>query len=144
MNVQFNLRKSIFSTRVLSSSEKAYRSSRPEVFLRKGVLKICSKFTGEHPCRSAISLNEKAQLHQSHFDEIWSFKKIFATHHLQVNKKVWIISLFTSVFCFLKTILCFFVSLWTQRVNRIFRPFLDVSWTSYVHSVYVLCPRDWY
>ena len=27
-----------------------FRSSRPEVFLRKGVLKICSKFTGEHPC----------------------------------------------------------------------------------------------
>ena len=30
------------------------RSSRPQVFLRKGVLKICSKFTGEHPCRSVI------------------------------------------------------------------------------------------
>ena len=27
-----------------------YRSSHPEVFLGKGVLKICSKFTGEHPC----------------------------------------------------------------------------------------------
>ena len=26
------------------------RSSPPEVFLGKGVLKICSKFTGEHPC----------------------------------------------------------------------------------------------
>ena len=24
------------------------------MFLRKSVLKICSKFTGEHPCRSAI------------------------------------------------------------------------------------------
>ena len=32
------------------------RSSRPEVFLRKGVLKICSKFTGEHACRSVISI----------------------------------------------------------------------------------------
>ena len=32
------------------------RSSRPEVFLRKCVLKICSKFTGEHPCRSVISI----------------------------------------------------------------------------------------
>ena len=30
------------------------RSNRPEVLLVKGVLKICSKFTGEHPCRSAI------------------------------------------------------------------------------------------
>ena len=32
------------------------RSSRPEVFLGKGVLKICSKFIGEHPCRSVISI----------------------------------------------------------------------------------------
>ena len=32
------------------------RSSRPEVFLKKGVLKICSKLTGEHPCRSAVSV----------------------------------------------------------------------------------------
>ena len=32
------------------------RSSHPEVFLGKGVLKICSKFTGQHLCRSAISI----------------------------------------------------------------------------------------
>ena len=41
------------------------RSSHPEVFLRKGVLKICSKFTGEHPYRSVISVNL-----QSNFIEI--------------------------------------------------------------------------
>ena len=41
------------------------RSSRPEVFLGKGVLKICSKFTGEHPCQSAISIKL-----QSNFFEI--------------------------------------------------------------------------
>ena len=34
----------------------SYRSSHPEVFLGKGVLKICSKFTREHPCQSAISI----------------------------------------------------------------------------------------
>ena len=33
-----------------------YRSSHPEVFLGKGVLKICSKFTGKHPCRITISI----------------------------------------------------------------------------------------
>ena len=33
-----------------------YGSSPSEVFLGQGVLKICSKFTGEHPCRSAISI----------------------------------------------------------------------------------------
>ena len=41
------------------------RSSHPEVFLRKGVLKICSKFTAEHPCRSVISIKL-----QSNFIEI--------------------------------------------------------------------------
>ena len=33
-----------------------FKSSHPEVFLEKGVLKICSKFTGEHQCRSTISI----------------------------------------------------------------------------------------
>ena len=41
------------------------RSSRPNVFLVKGVLKICSKFTGEQPCRSVISIKL-----QSNFFEI--------------------------------------------------------------------------
>ena len=35
---------------------RTVRSNRPEVLLRKRVLKICSKFIGEHPCRSAISI----------------------------------------------------------------------------------------
>ena len=38
-------------------SKKTTRSSLPEVFLGKGVLKICSKFIGEHPCQSAISIS---------------------------------------------------------------------------------------
>ena len=29
----------------------------PEVFFGKDVLKICSKFTGEHPCRGMVSIN---------------------------------------------------------------------------------------
>ena len=33
-----------------------HRSSPPDVFLGKGALKICNKFTGEHPCRSVISI----------------------------------------------------------------------------------------
>ena len=32
------------------------RSSHPEVFLGKGVLRIWSEFTGKHPCRSVISI----------------------------------------------------------------------------------------
>ena len=36
--------------------ETKNKSSHPEVFLGKVVLKLCSKFTGEHPCQSAISV----------------------------------------------------------------------------------------
>ena len=43
----------IFKDGYLSKKKNAciniFRSSRPEMFLRKGVLKIRSKFTGEHP-----------------------------------------------------------------------------------------------
>ena len=41
------------------------RSNRPDVFLGKGVLKICSKFTGKHSSRSAISIKL-----QSNFTEL--------------------------------------------------------------------------
>ena len=33
----------------LETSSMSFRSSHPEVFLVKGVLKICSKFTGKQP-----------------------------------------------------------------------------------------------
>ena len=42
------------------------KSSHPEVFLGKGVLKICMKFTGEHPCRSAISIKFQSNFIESH------------------------------------------------------------------------------
>ena len=45
--------------------KKIHRSSPSEVFLAKGILKIYSKFTGEHPCRSVISIKL-----QSNFIEI--------------------------------------------------------------------------
>ena len=41
---------------MLNLNKFVFRSSPPEVFLGKGVLKICRKFTGEHPCRSAVSI----------------------------------------------------------------------------------------
>ena len=59
-------------------------SSRPEVFLRKSVLKICRKFTGDYLCRSVISIqllynfieNESIIIHQrltpSSKEELWN------------------------------------------------------------------------
>ena len=38
----------------LNCDAENIKSSHPEVFLREGVLKKCSKFTGDHPCWSAI------------------------------------------------------------------------------------------
>ena len=40
------------------------RSSRPEALLRKGVPKICSKFAGQHPCRSFISIKLQSKIKQ--------------------------------------------------------------------------------
>ena len=45
-------------------------SSPPEVCLGKGVLRTCSKFTGEQPCRSAISIKL-----QSKFNPQWKWDK---------------------------------------------------------------------
>ena len=44
-----------------------YRSSPPEMFLGKCVLKICSKFAGEQPCQREILIKVAA----SEFKEIW-------------------------------------------------------------------------
>ena len=41
---------------------KMIRSSRPKLFLKKDVLKISSKFTGEHPCQSAILIKLQSNL----------------------------------------------------------------------------------
>ena len=47
----FDIRKTTFNndfSQLHKKRLKTFRSSRPGVFLGKGVLKICSKFTGEH------------------------------------------------------------------------------------------------
>ena len=44
------------SVRCTRGEFRTLRSSHPQVFLGKGVLKICSKFTGEHLCRNVISI----------------------------------------------------------------------------------------
>ena len=41
---------------LFESKHAIIRISPPEVFLGKGVLKLCSKFTGEHSWRSVISI----------------------------------------------------------------------------------------
>ena len=57
----------------------SFRSSHSEVFLGKGVLKICNKFTGEHPCRSVISIKM-----QSNFIEITFRYRCSPVHLLHI------------------------------------------------------------
>ena len=69
---------------VTNNKYVVHRSSPSEVFLRKGVLKICSKFTGEHPCGSVISI----KLQNRTLTWVFSFKfatyfqNIFSQEHL--------------------------------------------------------------
>ena len=44
----------IFEQLFLLNNFPLFRNSPPDVFIEKGVLKLCSKFTGEHLCRSVM------------------------------------------------------------------------------------------
>ena len=61
-----------------------FTSCRPEVFLRKSVLKICSKFTGKHLCWSVISIKLLCNLLEITFRHGCScvnLLHIFITYH---------------------------------------------------------------
>ena len=55
----------LFQVSFFNHKRGCHGRSHPDMFLGNGVLKICSKFTGEHPCRSATSIRL-----QSNFIEI--------------------------------------------------------------------------
>ena len=79
-----------------------YRSSRPKVFLGKGVLKICSKFTGEHPCRSAISTKLQSNIIKitlRHGCSPVNLVHIFRTPFLR-NTQGWLLLYLVSVVCY--------------------------------------------
>ena len=71
-----------------------FRSSHPKVFLRKGALKICSKFTGEHPCRSAISIKL-----QSIFIKIALRHGCSSVHLLQFSEHLFLRTPLDGCFC---------------------------------------------
>ena len=74
-----------FDIGILNNLDTYYRCSPPEVFLGKDVLKICSKFTSEHPCRSLISIkmlrNFALQLYWNH-TLTWVFSCKLAAYFL--------------------------------------------------------------
>ena len=56
----------LMSLLLLIAETITFRSNTPDVFLGKCVLKICNKYTGEHPCRSVISIKLQGNC-KSHF-----------------------------------------------------------------------------
>ena len=56
----------------------------PQVLLEKGVLKICSKFTGEHPCESVTSIKL-----QSSFIEITIRHGCSPVNLLHISEHFW-------------------------------------------------------
>ena len=74
------------------------RSSHPKVFLRNGVLKICSKFTGEHSCRSVISRKLLCRFQTDCLKlSFWTCRQmsggrfLFGLREMQVSEKILLI-----------------------------------------------------
>ena len=75
-----------------------FRSSHLEMFLQKGVLKLCRKFTGEHSCRSAVSIKLQSNLIEitlRHGCSPVSLLHIFRTAFLKNNPEWLLPSLLT-------------------------------------------------
>ena len=83
------------------------KSSPSEVFLEKGVLKICSKFTGEHPCRSVISMKL-----QSNFIEITFRHGCCNVNLLLIFRTSFLKN--TPLEC------CFIISLFSKFIKRVY------------------------
>ena len=89
----------------------AFRNSHPEVFLGKGVLKVRSKPTGEHPWWSAISIKL-----QSNFigTTLWygcspvNFLYIFRTPFPKITSGRLLLSIFTYIFVNNSYLFCFY------------------------------------
>ena len=83
------------------------RSSPSEVFLGKRVLKICTKFTGEHPCRSVISIklqNNFIEITLRHECSSVNLLHIFRISFLKNTSGRLLLNILRLNFCYLKTI----------------------------------------
>ena len=76
-------RSDIFACGALSSyliSDAFFRPSSQEVFSGKYILKICSNFTGEHPCQSVISITLLKSHFYSNHTSSWVFSCKFSAY----------------------------------------------------------------
>ena len=76
-----------------------YRSSPSEVFYEKGVPKICSIFTGQHPCQSVISIKFQSNFIEMTLWHVCSFSCKFTAyfHNTFYHVHLWVTASVTSV-----------------------------------------------
>ena len=76
-----NLHQTFTNSRIFAAICKiSYAEAALQRCSYEGVLKICSKFTGEHPCRSAISIKLLAWVFPCKFTAY--FQNTFSEEHL--------------------------------------------------------------
>ena len=77
----------------------SFRSSPSEVFYEKGVPKICSIFTGEHPCQSVISIKLQSNFMEMTLWHVCSFSCKFTAyfHNTFYHVHLWVTASVTSV-----------------------------------------------
>ena len=117
-------------TKVHRYTNAYHRTSYSEGFCWKSVLKICSKFTGDHPCRSAISINllcNFIEIALRHGCSSVSLLHIFWTPFLK-NTSEWLLLIFN---CGLLTI--FFSNIWGS--------FQKVQWNAIIWFLIFNCGR---
>ena len=98
------------------------RSSRPEVFLGKGVLKICSKFSGEYQCQSSISIKlQKLVLFIHLLLSVLCYFTYICCHLLIWTKSVYLLGLYTHIYIYLlRSRYCTNVQLFSEIIKNTF------------------------
>ena len=114
-------------------SQAKVRSSPPELLLRKDVLNIYRKFTGEHPCRSVISVklySNFMKIAPWHGCSPVNFLHIFRTHFPR-NTSGWLL---------LKSLLSFLTdkSNLSEGLTSVFKLFAEqISLFYIIHWAYI-------
>ena len=83
--VNFFLHRDLDNFAVSNESTANYRSSRPEVFCKKGVLKDYAKFKGKHLCQS-LFLNKFASLRPATLLKKETLAQVFSCEFCEISR----------------------------------------------------------
>ena len=78
---------SLKKVRILTNLDWISRSSRLEVFSKKGVLRNCAKFTGKHQCQS-LFFNKVADLRPATLLQKETVARVFSCEFCKISKNI--------------------------------------------------------